>query len=160
MEAVLVIVLRRWCYLAGVLLGLWLGITAARRRAQAGEMREHAAGDRRKGRSRRACAQERKRLARAPGSNCRNEQEKYAQMKADLDAAFGRRSRRAAREHAIFLALAKQELGGQTQEAKQTLEAKELAIRNMLDPLGDALKSLDEQTRAMEMKRDPAPIPR
>ncbi len=41
-------------------------------------------------------------------------------------------------------------------EAKQTLEAKELAIKNMLDPLGAALKSLDEQTREMEIRRSGA----
>ena len=48
------------------------------------------------------------------------------------------------------------ELGRPNAEAKQTLEAKELAIKNLLDPLGAALKSLDEQTRAMETARSGA----
>lgn len=83
-----------------------------------------------------------------------SEQEKYAHMKADLDAAFKSAAADALRNNTeSFLALAKQELGGQTQEAKQTLEAKEAAIKNMLDPLDKTLKSLDEQTRAMEKER-------
>jgi len=36
------------------------------------------------------------------------------------------------------------------------LEAKELAIKNMLDPLGAALRALDEQTREMEKSRSGA----
>jgi len=84
----------------------------------------------------------------------RNEEAKYAQMKSDLDAAFKAAAADALRANTqSFLALAKQELGGQTLEAKNTLEAKELAIKNLLDPLGSALKSLDEQTRAMETQR-------
>lgn len=84
----------------------------------------------------------------------KNEQEKYAQMKADLDAAFKGAAADALRANTqSFLALAKQELGGQSQEAKQTLEAKELAIRNLVDPLDAKLRSLDEQTRAMETAR-------
>ncbi len=55
-----------------------------------------------------------------------------------------------------FLTLAKQQLGGQTREAELTLEAKEQAIKNLLDPLGAALKSLDEQAREMESKRSGA----
>jgi DNA recombination protein RmuC len=87
----------------------------------------------------------------------KNEQEKYAQMKADLDTAFKGAAADALRANTqSFLAIAKQELGGQSNEAKQTLEAKELAIKNLLDPLGAALKSLDEQTREMEVKRSGA----
>jgi DNA recombination protein RmuC len=83
--------------------------------------------------------------------------EKYNQMKADLDAAFKSAATDALRANTqSFIALAKQELGGQTQQAKQTLEAKELAIKNLIDPLGAALKSLDEQTRAMETARSGA----
>jgi len=55
-----------------------------------------------------------------------------------------------------FLDLAKVRLGGQTREAELALEAKERAIKNMLDPLGAALKSLDEQAREMESKRSGA----
>jgi DNA recombination protein RmuC len=87
----------------------------------------------------------------------RNEETKYAQMKTDLDAAFKGAAADALRANTqSFLAIAKQELGGQSQAAKQTLEAKELAIKNMLDPLGTALKSLDAQTRAMETQRSGA----
>ncbi len=87
----------------------------------------------------------------------RNEETKYAQMKADLDTAFKSAAADALRANTqSFLAMAKQELGGQTQEAKQTFEAKELAIKNLLDPLGAALKSLDEQSRAMEVQRSGA----
>jgi DNA recombination protein RmuC len=55
-----------------------------------------------------------------------------------------------------FLDLAKERLGGQTREAEMALEAKERAIKNLLDPLGAALKSLDEQARAMETQRSGA----
>ncbi len=80
--------------------------------------------------------------------------EKYNQMKSDLDAAFKSAAADALRANTeSFLSLAKEQLGGQTREAKQTLEAKELAIKNLVDPLGAALKSLDEQTRAMETAR-------
>jgi DNA recombination protein RmuC len=55
-----------------------------------------------------------------------------------------------------FLDLAKERLGGQTREAEMALAAKEAAIKNLLDPLGAALKSLDEQARAMEVQRSGA----
>jgi DNA recombination protein RmuC len=85
------------------------------------------------------------------------QEEKYVQMKADLDKAFGSLAAEALRaNNQSFLNMAKQELGGQSNEAKLTLEAKELAIKNMLDPLGAALKSLDEQAREMEVKRSGA----
>ena len=72
----------------------------------------------------------------------KNEEAKYAQMKADLDTAFKGAAADALRANTqSFLELAKQQLGGQTNEAKLTLEAKELAIKNMLDPLGKALTS-------------------
>ena len=87
----------------------------------------------------------------------RNEAAKYAQMKTDLDTAFKGAAADALRANTeSFLTLAKEQLGGQTSEAKQSLEAKELAIKNLLDPLGNALKSLDEQTREMEVKRSGA----
>ena len=85
------------------------------------------------------------------------QEEKYLQMKADVDKAFADLASKALRDNnASFLLLAKQELGGQTQQANQTLEAKELAIKNLVDPLGAALKSLDVQTRAMETARSGA----
>ena len=87
----------------------------------------------------------------------KNEEAKYAQMKAGLDAAFKGAAADALRANSeSFLTLAKQQLGGQTNEAKLTLEAKELAIKNLVDPLGAALKALDEQARAMEVKRSGA----
>jgi len=82
------------------------------------------------------------------------EKNKYALMKAEIETAFGDLASKAlSANNQNFLTLAKQELGGQTSQAKLTLEAKELAIKNMLDPLGAALKSLDEQARAMENTR-------
>ncbi len=84
----------------------------------------------------------------------KDEQEKYAQMKADLDAAFKGAAADALRANTeSFIVLAKRELGGQTQDAKQTLEAKELAIKNLLDPLGKVLAALDTQAREMEKSR-------
>jgi DNA recombination protein RmuC len=57
-------------------------------------------------------------------------------MKADVDKAFADLASKALRDNnASFLTLAKNELGGQSNEAKMTLEAKELAIKNLLDPL-------------------------
>ena len=82
------------------------------------------------------------------------EQNKYTLMKTEIETAFGDLAARAlSANNKSFLDLAKLELGGQTSEAKQTLEAKELAIKTMLDPMGAALKSLDEQARAMETAR-------
>jgi DNA recombination protein RmuC len=84
----------------------------------------------------------------------KHEQARYMQMKADLDLAFKGAAAEALRSNTeSFLALAKQELGGQARDARQTLEAKELAIKNLLDPLGAQLKSLDEKTSAMEKER-------
>ncbi|HMD77814.1 MAG TPA: DNA recombination protein RmuC [Terracidiphilus sp.] len=86
-----------------------------------------------------------------------NEAAKYTQMKADLDAAFKGAAADALRANTeSFLTLAKQELGGQTNEAKQTLGAKELAIKNLLDPLKETLSKLDTQTREMEKAREGA----
>jgi DNA recombination protein RmuC len=98
----------------------------------------------------------REQLARAEERAIAQEQ-KYAQMKADLDSAFANLAAKALRENsASFLSLANEKLGAQSNEAKQTLEAKELAIRNLIGPLGVALGKLDEQTRAMEVARSGA----
>jgi DNA recombination protein RmuC len=87
----------------------------------------------------------------------RNEEAKYAQMKADLDTAFKGAAADALRANTeSFLTLAKERLGGETSEAKQTLETKELAIKNLVDPLGAALRALDEHSRAMEAQRSGA----
>ena len=87
----------------------------------------------------------------------RNEEAKYTQMKADLDTAFKGAAADALRANTeSFLSLAKQQLGGQAEEAKTTLEAKELAIKNLLDPLGAALMALNAQTQEMEKSRSGA----
>jgi DNA recombination protein RmuC len=86
-----------------------------------------------------------------------DEEAKYAQMKADLDAAFKGAAADALRANTeSFMTLAKQQLSGQTQDAKLTLEAKEKAIRELLLPLDATLKQLDTQTRAMEALRSGA----
>lgn len=85
------------------------------------------------------------------------EQAKYNQMKADLDTTFESVASQALRANTeSFLTLAKQELGGQTREAAATLEAKEQAIKNLVDPLRETLGKLDEQTRQMEKERSGA----
>ena len=95
----------------------------------------------------------REQIARAEERAIAQEQ-KYAQMKADVDKAFGDLASKALRENnESFLNLAKQQLGAQTQEAKQTLAQKEEAIKNLLDPLNKSLQSLGEQTSAMEIAR-------
>ncbi|HKF48478.1 MAG TPA: DNA recombination protein RmuC [Terracidiphilus sp.] len=87
----------------------------------------------------------------------KNESAKYEQMKADLDKAFKGAAADALRDNTqSFLALAKQELGGQTQDAKATLDAKEKAIETLLKPLETTLKQLDEQTRQIEAARSGA----
>lgn len=149
-------------FAAGVLLGYWLGKGAAqvesrllRERVTGLEMEKAAQAEAAKGLQ--------ASIARLTGelgtaqANVEAEKSKYAQMQADMERAFGDLAAKAlSANNQSFLTLAKQELGGQTREAKQTLEAKELAIKTMLDPLGAVLKSLDEQTRAMETRRSGA----
>jgi len=148
--------------LTGVLLGYWLGKSSAQ--AECRLLRENVTGMEAE---KAAQAAEAKGLqdsiTRLTGelgtavANVSAEKDKYAQMKADIETAFGDLAARAlSANNQSFLTLAKQELGGQNAVAKQTLEAKELAIKNMLDPLGAALKSLDEQARAMETQRSGA----
>src|ERR1035437_9721876 len=87
-------------------------------------------------------------------ANVTAEKNKYALMKTEIETAFGDLAARALNaNNQSFLTLAKVELGGQNAQAKQTLEAKELAIQNLLKPLGDALIALDAQARAMENTR-------
>ncbi len=82
------------------------------------------------------------------------EQAKYAQMKTDLDNAFKAAAADALRANTqSFLALAKQELGPQTQQASSTLTEKENAIQAVLKPLADTLKQLDEHSRQLEASR-------
>ena len=121
------------------LLGLWLGFRQGRAGTQ--EQVEQALANERKLAEVREKAQE----------------EKYTQMKADLDKAFADLASKALRDNNVgFLQLAELKLGAQATEAEQTLEAKKLAIQNLLKPLGDALKALDVQTRAMETQRSGA----
>ncbi len=82
------------------------------------------------------------------------EQNKYAQMQTDLANTFGSLAADALRaNNQSFLELAKEKLGAQANEAQEALKARELAIKNLVDPLDTALKSLDAQTRGMEEKR-------
>jgi DNA recombination protein RmuC len=148
--------------LAGVLLGYWLGRSSLQ--VENRLLRERVMGLETE---KAAQASESKSLQEsitrltgelgAERSNVTAEKNKYALMKAEIETAFGDLAAKAlSANNKSFLTLAKQELGGQTTEAKQTLEAKELAIKNLLDPLGKALKSLDDQTREMEIKRSGA----
>ena len=147
---------------AGVLLGYWLGKTAAQ--AESRLLRERVTGLEAE---KTAQAESAKGLqdsvtdltgkVRAMEAQLAAEKDKYAQMQADLGRTFGDLAANALRaNNQSFLDLAKLELGGQTRDAKNTLEAKEQAIKTMLDPLGAALKALDEQTRAMEAQRSGA----
>jgi DNA recombination protein RmuC len=111
----------------GLLAGIWLGKGTLREKIARAEERERA------------------------------QEEKYAQMKADVDKVFADLASKALRDNnASFLQLAEQKLGAQANEAKQTLETKETAIKNLVDPLEAALKKLDEQARAMETARSGA----
>jgi hypothetical protein len=147
---------------AGVLLGYWLGKAAAQ--AESRLLRERVTGLETE---KTAQAEAAKGLQnsvtnltgelRAMEAQVAAEKNKYAQMQADMEKAFGDLAAKAlSANNQSFLTLAKQELEGQSKNAKQTLEAKELAIKTMLDPLGAALKSLDEQARAMEVSRSGA----
>ena len=150
-----------------ILLGLWLGFLQGRKGSQ-GLLEQ-------KLESERTLAETREAALRAQFENAnmelaglrpkaeeltrvqeqlRNEEAKYSQMKTDLDSAFKGAAADALRANTeSFLDLAKQKLGAQAQEAQQTLDAKERAIKNLLDPLDKTLKSLDEQARAMENAR-------
>ncbi len=148
--------------LAGVLLGYWLGKASAQ--AESRLLRERVMGlEAEKAAQAQAARELQDSVTHLTGdlrtaeANVVAEKSKYVQMQADLEKAFGDLAAKAlsANNHS-FLTLAKQELGGQSAVAKQTLEAKELAIKNMLDPLGAALKALDVQAQAMEAQRSGA----
>ncbi len=86
-----------------------------------------------------------------------DEKAKYAQMKADLDTAFHGAAAEALRQNSeSFLVLAKRELSGQVEEADKALEARQTAIKSLVDPLKETLSKLDEQTREMEKERSGA----
>jgi DNA recombination protein RmuC len=155
---------------AALLLGLWIGSRQGRSAAQK-QLDQALAGERLLAETREAGQREQLEAAKTEVAalkpkaeeltrveeRLRNEEAKYAQMKADLDSAFKAAAADALRSNTeSFLALAKQQLGGQTNEAKLTLEAKELAIRGMLDPMEKALKNLDAQAREMENTRSGA----
>ncbi len=83
--------------------------------------------------------------------------EKYAEMQSELKSVFGNLAAEALRGNTqSFLDIAKEQLGAKTDDARNTLEAKELAIKNLVDPLKETLGRLDEQTRAMELRRSGA----
>lgn len=155
---------------AVLLLGLWLGYRQGRAGAQT-QLDQALVNERKLAEGREASLREQLDRARSEIAELRpkaeelaavrqqlkDEEAKYAQMKADLDSAFKGAAADALRANTeSFLALASRELGGQTQDAKQTLEAKELAIKNLLDPLKDTLGKLDLQTRDMEKAREGA----
>jgi DNA recombination protein RmuC len=148
--------------LVGVLLGYWLGKNSGQ--AENRLLRERVTGlETEKAAQTIELSGLRDSVTRLTGeigtekANVAAEKNKYALMKTEIETAFGDLAAKAlSANNQSFLTLAKQELGGQTNEAKLILEAKELAIKNMLDPLGAALKSLDEQARDMETKRSGA----
>jgi DNA recombination protein RmuC len=151
----------------GFLLGLWMGKSSARAATQASAqaearlLREQIAS---LGAEKTAAAAEARQLQEAVTrltgelesmkTRVDAEQEKYAQMRTDIERVFGDVAARAlSANNQSFLTLAKQELGAQNQAAKQTLEARETAIKNLIDPLGLTLKSLDAKTQEMEKAR-------
>lgn len=58
--------------------------------------------------------------------------------------------------NAAFITLAKNELGAQQGQAKQDLEAKHTAIKNLLQPVQTTLEKLEAGTAAIELKRENA----
>jgi DNA recombination protein RmuC len=147
---------------AGVLLGFWFGKNSGQ--AERGLLREQMKGlEEEKTRQAMDAKGLQETITRLTGelgtaeANVTAEKNKYVQMQADIEKVFGDIAAKAlSANNQSFLALAKQELGGQSDAAKQTLEAKELAIKNLVGPLDAALKSLDAQTRAMEIARSGA----
>ena len=148
--------------LLGVLLGYWLGKGSVK--AESGLLRAQVSGLETE---RASHAAESKTLhdtvTRLTGqlataeANFAAEKSRYAQMQLDLEKAFGDLAAKALNaNNQSFLALAGKELGGQSAAAKSVLDAKELAIKNLLEPLDKALKSLDVQTRALETARSGA----
>jgi DNA recombination protein RmuC len=151
-------------------LGLWLGTRSGKSRHQQ-ELQQALDGERRVAAERESGLREKVRDAENDLAQLRpkaeeltrvqeqlkNEAAKYQQMKSDLDTAFKGAAADALRDNTqSFLALAKQELGGKTQEANLALEAREAAIKNLMGPLEKALGQLDEQTRQIETKRSEA----
>lgn len=145
--------------LVGVSLGYWLGKNSAKseRALLRDQLKGFEAEKARQAAELKSLQAEITRLTGELGAaeaNVAAEKSKYAQMQADLEKAFGDLAAKAlSANNQSFLTLARQELGGQSVAAKQTLEAKELAIKTMLDPLGAALKALDTQAQAMEAQR-------
>jgi DNA recombination protein RmuC len=147
---------------AAVLLGFWLGKNSGQ--AESGLLRERVKGLEEE-KAKRAIEMNglQDSVTRLTGelgaekANVTAEKNKYALMKTEIETAFGDLAAKAlSANNQSFLILAKQEFGGQSDAAKQTLEAKELAIKGMLDPLEKALKSLDVQAREMENTRSGA----
>ncbi|MGA8740393.1 MAG: DNA recombination protein RmuC [Terracidiphilus sp.] len=147
--------------IVGIALGYWLGIRQARsseRTLAEVEVREAGLKTQLE-----AAAAEIKELR--PKSEAlavsrqqfEDEKAKYAQMKADLDTAFHGAAAEALRQNSeSFLVLAKRELSGQVEEADKALEARQTAIKSLVDPLKETLSKLDEQTREMEKERSGA----
>ena len=85
------------------------------------------------------------------------EKKKYAQMQADLEKAFGDLAAKAlSANNQSFLTLAKQELGGQTEGREENSGSQGTGHQDYARSAGRGAQSLDEQTRAMEVKRSGA----
>jgi DNA recombination protein RmuC len=148
--------------LAAVLLGFWLGKAAGR--TEGAVLREQVCALEKEKNTQATQAREfQQSIADLSGklgsaqAEVAAERNRYAQMQAGLESAFGDLAAKALRSNnQSFLTLAKEALGGQNAAAKQAFEAKELAIKNLLDPLSAALTRLDEQARGMETQRSSA----
>lgn len=158
-KAMLALIIGAFAVLGGVLLGYLLGKSTAQ--AEGRLLRERVVGLEGE---KTALAAAMKGLQdsvttltgelRTAEANVTAEKNKYALMKAEIETAFGDLAAKAlSANNQSFLQLAEQKLGAQANEAKQTLDAKELAIKNMLDPLAAALTSLDQKAQAMETTR-------
>src|SRR5689334_16401325 len=79
------------------------------------------------------------------------------QMKQEMRDGFQALSAQALRDNnQTFLELAQETLGKFQSEAKGDLELRQQAVENMVAPIGESLKKVDEQIRQMESVRDRA----
>jgi DNA recombination protein RmuC len=147
---------------AGVVLGYWLGQRSVQTEGKL--LRERIAGlEAGIETQKRAADQLQQQVIVLTGelgtakANYAAEQAKAAEMELRIEKAFGDLAAKAlSANNESFLHLAQQKLGAQNAEARRDLSEKELAIKSLVDPLGAALKGLDEQTRAMEAQRSGA----
>jgi DNA recombination protein RmuC len=144
---------------AGVLLGYWLGRRSVL--TEGSLLRERIGGlEAEIEAQRRSANLLQEHVTRLTGelgtaeANFSAEKAKAAEMELRIERAFGDLAAKAlSANNQSFLALAQEKLGAQSAEARRDLAEKELAIKNLVDPLDAALKNLDGQARAMEEKR-------